>query len=191
MRIGLSLAVLVLLTGFHGKARAQSTVPPAAPSLGTVISPILTIDSERLFVESAFGQRIASEIEADLAVLAAENRSIEAELTDEEKKLTKQRPDMTPQDFRAVADAFDERVQVLRREQLNKELEITKRRDQARRSFLSAARPVLGELMRTSHAAVILERQSIFISANSIDITDRAIEQLNATLGDGTPAPEE
>ncbi len=181
MRIGILIAVLALCVGFGGEVRAQGS----GASLGTVISPILTIDSERLFVDSDFGKRVASEIEADLAVLAAENRSIETELTAEEKSLTEQRPSMTPDDFRAVADAFDERVQIIRREQLNKELEITKRRDQARLTFLQAAQPILAELMRQSDAAVILERKSIFLSANSIDVTDRAIQQLNASIGDG------
>lgn len=183
MRSGFLIAVLAVMAVLGTEARAQS--------LGTVISPILTIDSERLFTESAFGKRIASEIEADLAELAAENRNIEAELTAEEKSLTEQRPGMTPQDFRAVADAFDERVQVIRREQLNKELGITKQRDQARISFLTAAQPILGDLMRDSQAGVILELQSIFISANSIDITDKAIERLNNSLGDGLKTVED
>ena len=181
MRIGFLIALLAFFAGLGGEARAQSS----GASLGTVISPILTIDSERLFVESDFGKRIASEIEAELAVLAAENRSIEAELTAEEKSLTEQRPSMSPDDFRAVADAFDERVQIIRREQLNKELEITKREEKSRLAFLQAAQPILAELMRQSEAAVILERNSIFISANSIDITDRAIARLNTTIGSG------
>jgi Skp family chaperone for outer membrane proteins len=186
MRIGYLIALLTLCVGLGGEVRAQG-----GASLGTVISPILTIDSERLFVESDFGKRVASEIEADLAVLAAENRSIEAELTAEEKTLTDQRPEMTPADFRAVADAFDERVQIIRREQLNKELGINKRREQAQIAFLQAAQPILAELMRQSEAAVILERNSIFISANAIDITGRAIEQLNMSLGDGAEEGQE
>ena len=34
-----------------------------APARGGVISPVLTIDSERLFRDSAFGQRVTREIE--------------------------------------------------------------------------------------------------------------------------------
>lgn len=185
MRLRYLYAMLACLAAQPGVAQAQS--------LGNVISQILTIDSERLYADSQFGQRVANQIEADLAVLAAENRSIESELTAEEKSLTEQRPDMTPQDFRAVADAFDARVQVIRREQLNKELSISKTGDQARIEFLNAVVPVLESLMRESRAAVILEQKSIFLSANSIDVTKRAIEKINQTLGDGAdldPAAE-
>jgi Skp family chaperone for outer membrane proteins len=38
---------------------------------------------------------------------------------------------------------------------------------------------VLEKLMRASGAAVILERRSVFISINAVDITDQAIERLN------------
>lgn len=178
MRLRYVLAVLAGLVAW------QPSVTQAQ-SLGTVISQILTIESERLFSESAFGKSIARQIEEDLAELAAENRSIEAELTAEEKSLTKQRPQMPPQDFRAVADAFDARVQVIRREQLNKELQISKRRDLARTDFLNAVQPVLEDLMRSSQAAVILEKKSTLFSVNAIDVTDQAIEQINQALGDG------
>ena len=48
--------------------------------LGLPQSGILTIQPDRLFSESAFGKRVEREIEAEGAVLTAENRRIEAEL---------------------------------------------------------------------------------------------------------------
>ena len=57
--------------------------------------------------------------------------------------------------------------------------------DQEREVFLNAASPVLEELMRDTGAAVILERRSVFVSANAIDITNQAIARLNASLGSG------
>lgn len=162
----------------------------AAQTIGTVISPVLTIESDRLFVESAFGQRVAREIEAEEAVLRAENRKIEAELAEEEKRLTEERPTMSPQDFRAVADAFDERVEFLRREQDKKALAIGQQRDEEQRVFFTSAQPILSEIMRESQAALIVEKRSVFLSTNSIDITSRAIERIDATLGEGVSAQD-
>jgi Skp family chaperone for outer membrane proteins len=51
--------------------------------------------------------------------------------------------------------------------------------------FLAAAGPVLEQMMREAGAAVILERRSVFVSANAIDITDEAIERLDASVGSG------
>lgn len=162
-------------------------VPPAdAQQLGLPNSAILTISSERLYAESAFGQRVAHEIEAASAVLAAENRGIEVELTAEEQDLTERRPQMDPAAFRALADEFDRKVQEIRRTQDAKARRLVLKNEEERVRFLQAARPVLADLMRESGAGVLLERSSVFLSANAIDMTDIAISRLDALLGDGS-----
>lgn len=157
----------------------------SAQQLGLVQSPILTIESDRLFAESAFGKRVAREVEAESAVLAAENRRIEAELTTEEKDLTDRRPTMEPEGFRTLADAFDQKVQAIRRIQDAKGRALSQRQDASQVTFLRAARPILEDLMREAGAAVILERSSVFLSANVSDITDLAITRIDASLGEG------
>ena len=172
-------------------ALAALILAPAAGSAqqrGLPKTAILTIEADRLFANSAYGRRTANEIEADSAVLAAENRKIEAELTAEEQDLTARRPDMEPEAFRALADAFDEKVQSIRKTQDAKARALNQRADKARVEFLRAARPVLEALMREAEAGVILERGSVFLSANATDITDQAISRIDAAIGDGTAA---
>lgn len=154
-------------------------------------SPILTVESDRLFAESAFGARVAAEIEAEQSVLLAENRKIEAELTTEEKRLTEMRKDMAPADFRAIADAFDQRVQEIRIAQDAKVRAIGELGDRERSTFISAAQPVLIEFMRETGAGIILERRSVFISVDAIDITDEAIGRLDLAIGDGATLSRE
>lgn len=151
---------------------------------------ILTISSDRLFAESAFGQRIAQEIEAQSAVLAAENRRIESELTTEEQDLSDRRSQMEADAFRTLADAFDEKVQQIRTTQETKARALNQLRDNARVEFLQAAAPVLEGLMRETGASVIMERSSVFLSANATDITDLAIERIDRALGDGSPGSD-
>jgi len=171
-----------------------SAAPGQAQQLGLPQTAILTVETDRLFADSAFGRRTANEIEAESAVLAAENRRKEAELTAEEKDLTERRSEMEPEAFRALADAFDEKVQTIRREQDAKARALNQKADKARTEFLRAARPVLEALMREAGAGVILERSSVFLSANATDITDLAIARIDAAIGDGgkgSGAPEQ
>ncbi len=161
-----------------------------AQQLGLPQYAILTISTDRMFAGSAFGQRIARVIEVQSAVLAAENRRIEAELTQEEQALTKQRPEMDAQTFRALADEFDQKVQLNRAAQDAKARELNQIGDTARAEFLSTARPILEALMREAGAGVILERANVFLSANSTDITDLAIARIDAVIGDGTVVPD-
>ncbi|MFZ5961644.1 OmpH family outer membrane protein [Thalassococcus sp. BH17M4-6] len=155
-------------------------------STGRVQSPILTIESERLFADSAFGRRVAREIEAEREAITAENDRIAEELTAEEQSLTDRRASLPADDFQDLANAFDEKVQRLRREQDEKARAISTRTDEARRSFLANAQPVIEAIMRETGAALIIERRAVFISADVIDITDAAIARIDAAIGAGT-----
>ena len=53
----------------------------SAPSFAQVPSPVLTLNQDRLYVASEFGQRVQSELEAASAELSAENRRIEARVS--------------------------------------------------------------------------------------------------------------
>ena len=150
-----------------------------------VQSPILTIDSDRVFNESAFGLRVADDVETQSAEISAENRLIEADLKAEERKLTDQRSKLSPDAFSGLADAFDEKVQKTRAAQAAKGRALNELVEKERQVFLAAAGPVLEQMMREAGAAVILERRSVFVSANAIDITDEAIERLDASVGSG------
>ena len=44
--------------------------------------------------------------------------------------------------------------------------------------------------MREAGAVVILEKRSLFLSADVIDITDAAIARIDAEIGDGSEASE-
>jgi len=171
-----SLAVFACLT---------FAAPVVAQSSGVAASPILTIESERLFSESLFGKRVAAEIEAEKAVLAAENRRIEAELEEEEKSLTEQRPTLEAETFRKLADAFDEKVQTFRSTQEAKVRALSQREEAEQRAFLQAIAPVLERLVIDNQVAVILEKGTVFYASNAIDITSETLRRIDARIGDG------
>ncbi len=158
----------------------------AAQQLGVRDPLVLTIASDRLFSESAFGQRVLLEIESESAQLAEENERIVAELSSEEKDLTQKRAELPPEEFRPLAQAFDEKVQSHRDGQRAKLDALARRSEESRQTFYALAQPVLIELMRETGAAVVLERANVFLSADTSDITDEAIARINAAIGDGT-----
>jgi len=160
-------------------------VMPAAgqePDIPPMPSPILTLDQERLFNGSNVAERVSQEVERRSAELAAENRAIEAKLVAEELDLTERRPSLKPAEFRALANAFDEKVQRIRAEQDAKTRELQRLSEQARQNFLRRITPVLAEIVSERGAVVVLDRRSAVISAESIDITDEAIARINTAL---------
>ncbi|NVO55182.1 OmpH family outer membrane protein [Rhodobacteraceae bacterium B1Z28] len=161
-------------------------IPVVAQQLGVTQSGVLTISSERLFTDSAFGQRVLRDIEQESALLADENERIVAELSKEEKALTEKRASLEADDFRPLAEAFDRKVQSHRDGQRAKLDALARRSEEARQAFYGLARPVLIDLLRETGASLILERSSVFLSSDTSDITDAAIARINAAIGDGT-----
>jgi len=166
----------------------------AAQTLGNPLdeapmSGVLVLNQERLIAQTAYGRRIQAEIEAALAALAAQNRRIEADLTEEELELAELRGTMEPAEFRRLADAFDTRVEAIRDAQEAKARDLTGQAEQARTRFFERAAPVLLEIVRDRGAAVLMDNRAVLLSAESVDITDAAIAALNDNLGDGGPDP--
>ncbi len=189
-RFARSVAFALALIGpaqiVSGQAvQAQQAGGDTGLDRGSIVSAVLTIDSDRLFLDSDFGKRVVAEVEAKGAVLATENRKIEADLEAEEKRLTTVRATMSPEEFRTLANEFDEKVQQTRQVQATKGRALNALLDQEREVFERAAAPVLERLMRSADAAVILDLRAVFVSASAIEITDDAISLLNETLGSG------
>jgi len=184
----LALAVLAPVP----PAQAQDVAPPAAAGpAASVASPVLTLDQERLFAESAWGRRVQADIEKASLALIAENRRIEADLTAEEKSLTARRATLAPEAFRAEADAFDARVVAIRNERDAKARGLNRLRDAERKNFFAAAIPIMGQMMQDRGAVAILDVRAIFLSVSSIDVTDQMIRRIDEVVGAGSPPPPE
>lgn len=178
-----------MVAGLFGAPATFAQVAPPQVQ-GVPSTTVLTVDSDVMYAQSLFGLRVTQEIAAEEAVLLAENRRIQAELTAEERELTNQREGMDPKAFRAIADAFDARVVQIRNEQEQKALNIELRRQREQEAFIRAASPILTALMQEAGANVIFERRDVLLSNPAIDVTAQAIKRLNEMLGDGGSAPE-
>ena len=148
--------------------------------------PVLTIDQDRLFSETRLGAEKLAELEREAQELAAENNRIETDLIKEERQLTEQRVTLEASEFRALADAFDERVQKFRVEQDEKVRLLNRTRDEARAAFFNEVAAIISDIVREKGALVVIDRRDVFLSADRIDITDEAIERVNEAEGRAT-----
>lgn len=167
------------LVAMMAVAMHLASFPVAAQDVRQVLPPVLILDQERLFESSAIAVRISEEAERRTAALDRENRRIDAELVKEELGLTERRASLDPNEFRRLADEFHEKVQAIRAEQDAKTVELQRFRNEDRQEFLVRIRPILTEIARERGAIVVLDRRSVLLSAESIDITDEAIWRIN------------
>ena len=179
------LAAIALVACLAGPGTAQE-FPTAR-----IEQPVLVIDTGRLFAESAYASQLNDEIELVALQIRDENQRIVAELVAEEKSLTELRPSMSPEDFRAAADAFDRKAQDIRAERDAKEIELEEARRDVRVRFLSEVRSVVGQLMVERGGGIVLDSRSTYVFVTSIDITDEAIARVDANfLSPDDPASE-
>lgn len=161
--------------------------PVQAQSVGVVQSDILVVDPERLYEETRLGQAITAQLQQEREDLIALNRKLEAELEAEELALTEQRDTTSPEEFRDLADAFDERVQRIRADSQRRVREHERNRERAPLDFMRQVEPVLVELMREAGAAVVMDRRTVLLQADVVDITSAAVQRIDATLGPAAP----
>ncbi|MGL5010765.1 MAG: OmpH family outer membrane protein [Paracoccaceae bacterium] len=162
-------------------AVAQTTTLPAEQT-----APILVFDQQLLFTESLFGKAVLARRQASEDALIAENLRIEQALEAEEKDLTARRATLPAAEFRALADAFDVKVEGVRAAQRAKYDEITAVFEADQQAFFDVAVPIIRTLMRDAGAVVVMDKNTIFMSLERIDVTAVAIARLDAEVGDGS-----
>ena len=194
--LALSSVVVCALAGGKGMAQSdpegQVGAGPAPPAdVIPLPPPVLTLDQERLFRESAWGRAAIARAEAEGAALSQENRRIDEALEREERELTERRAGMKAADFAALASQFDVKVEEIRTAQDGKARAINRHLEEDRQRFFEVVTPILGDLLAETGAAAILANSAIVMSLASLDITSTAIQRVDAVLPppEAVPAP--
>lgn len=178
------LAVAVLCVGLGLSALAPDA--GRAQDIGVVQSDVLVIDPDRLLEETRLGQAMLAEFKERREALIEKNHGIEQALEKEERELTKLRDRKTPEEFRKLADAFDEKVQKIRSENERAVEDIERYRESIPVRFLQEVEPVLKGLLDNANGAVIVDKRSVMLSADVVDITEPAIVRIDEQIGDNT-----
>jgi len=186
MRLGALVAVV--MSAAAPVAWAQEQAAPAAQEVPQ--APVLMVDRNRLFAESAFGRAAEARYQAESQALIAENLRLEQALEAEERDLTDRRATLEAEAFQQLAADFDAKAEDIRTAQDAKSRAITSKREEDRQRFLQAAVPILGDILREAGAVAIFDKDMVILSLRGVDITDEAIAMIDARLGDGKALPQ-
>lgn len=126
---------------------------------------------------------LLAKLDQEAQDLAAENSRIRNELTAEERELTDRRAELSPEEFRDLANAFDVRVQKIRAEADEKERLLSRATEEARHRF---SLDVISDIARERGAFVVLNLRDVVLFADSVNITDEAIRRINQMAGEET-----
>lgn len=180
-----ALAVFGLCLGV-----ALGAAPPlGAQQMGVIQSDVLVIDPERMLLESDYGKRLQEEIQAERDRLIAYNENIAQELEAEEQRLTALRTTTPPDEFRELADSFDQRVEELRLESERLSRELERRRELIPIQFMRVVQPVLSDLLSEANAMVMIDARTVMLHTSAADATELAVLRINERIGAGPLEP--
>ena len=135
---------------------------------------------------------LLAEEEARREALRTEAREIDRRFEEDERRLTELRDTTPPEEFRALADAFDQRVVQARREQDERSNALVMEFDRRRRQFYGDVAPLLVDILSRYGAHAIFNESTVLLADQSLNITDAVItitdrqQQLSGTLQDAS-----
>jgi Skp family chaperone for outer membrane proteins len=170
--------------------------PPQQPPQGLPAPKILVINRQAILQYSKVGQDIARQVQgyanAAKGEMAAQSKSLQAEGQALQQQIAILAPDVKQKKI----DAFQAKEAGLQASAQRKEQDIQGGLARAQQSVEQVLGPILQGLMQQRGANMILDKNAVvFANSGAFDITQPAIEQLNAkmstlkvTLG-AAPAP--
>lgn len=103
-------------------------------------------------------------------------------MLEERNKLIEQQSVIAPEAFEVKAQNYEKKLQNYQADKQNKLRKLEGALQKARNEILENVKPILEQLSKELGVTVILEKNSVLLSATNMDITDEVIKKLNKEL---------
>ena len=140
------------------------------------------IDLNYILSESDAAVDAAKQIENIAKQIEEEIKNTDQSLIDEQNELIESQQIMAPAAFDEKRKEYENKVQnynVTRQEKL---MSIDRIVSESRNEVLNALKPILEEISNEYGITVLLEKNSVLLNAENMDITDEALKALNKKL---------
>jgi len=158
---------------------AAYAAPPPPPPGGAPVARILMVDLRRVLAASKVGRDLQQQMEGQKQKATNELNGEGGALEREKAQLQQQAAILAPdvkarriRDFETRAQGFQKKVQ-------QRSLLIQGGFIKAQQQIEAALGPILQGLMRERGATILLDRSSVLLAPNAIDVTDVVIQRLD------------
>ena len=140
------------------------------------------VDFKYILNESTAGKKAQNALKSKLNNGLKNLEEKEKKIQDEERKIIQQKKLISPDEYKKKVSDLRKKVSSLQSER-NKLLEnISKERSKARKELLKNLNPILSDYMKENNIRMIIDRKSILLADENLDITDKIISILNKKL---------
>ena len=109
-------------------------------------------------------------------------QSKEKQIQNEEKKIIQQKKVMSADDYKKKVTDLRSKVSNLQKERNNLISEVGKQRAKARQELLKNLNPIIKEYMEKNNIRMVIDKKSILLADEKLDITKEIVKLLNNKL---------
>ena len=140
------------------------------------------IDINKILADANAAVKAAEEIEEIAIEIENEIKSSDEEIIKEQNLLIESQSIMAPEAFEAKRIEYENKIQSYNSERQAKLMKIDELIAISRNDILNALKPILEEISNEKGITIILEKTSIMLNAEKMDITNEALKKLNKSL---------
>jgi Skp family chaperone for outer membrane proteins len=144
-------------------------------SIGVIDLNIILADAKASVSAAEQIEEIAIEIENEIKLS-------DEEIIKEQNLLIESQSIMAPEAFEAKRKEYESKVQKYNNERQSKLFRIDELIAISRNDILNAIKPILEEISNEKGITIILEKASIMLNAEKMDITNEVLKKLNKSL---------
>ena len=163
-------AIFLVLIGFNVQAETYPNTSIAIVDLNLILS-----ESKAAKEATKDFEKIQKDTESEIV----ESDKL---MLDERNKLIEQQSVIAPEAFEVKAQDYEKKLQNYQIDKQNKLRKLEGVLQNARNEILESVKPILEDLSKELGVTVILEKNSVLLSATNMDITDQVIKRLNKEL---------
>ena len=140
------------------------------------------IDINKILADANAAVKAAEEIEEIAIEIENEIKSSDEEIIKEQNLLIESQSIMAPEAFEAKRIEYESKIQTYNSERQSKLMKIDELIAISRNDILNAIKPILEEISNEKGITIILEKTSIMMNAEKMDITNEDLKKLNKSL---------
>ena len=140
------------------------------------------IDFKYILNESKAGKKAQNSLKTKLENGLNRLKEQEKNIKEEEKKIIQQKKLITADEYKKKINGLRNKVSTLQKDR-NKLLEdVSKQRTKARNELLKNLNPILKDYMKEKNIRIVLDKKSILLADENLNITDDIMKILNQKL---------
>jgi Skp family chaperone for outer membrane proteins len=143
---------------------------------------IAIVDLNLILTDSKAAKNATKQFEEIQKNIEDEIIASDKKMLEERNKLIEQQSVIAPEAFELKATDYEKKLQNYQVEKQNKLRNLEGVLQKARNEILENVKPILEELSKEFGVTVILEKNSVLLSATNMDLTDNVIKKLNKEL---------